>query len=91
MGLFLLFSAHAVELGNPVPEKPILFLKPTTAYLSEGQKIKVRYRGQSFHYQRQNICAMCTQLVEMCKTLTKLTNEEKNGVLKLYVLTRIRG
>uniref|UniRef100_A0A2C9JCM4 oxaloacetate tautomerase n=1 Tax=Biomphalaria glabrata TaxID=6526 RepID=A0A2C9JCM4_BIOGL len=32
---------HAAELGNPVPSKPILFLKPTSAYISEGQAIKI--------------------------------------------------
>lgn len=35
------FRAHAKELGNPVPTKPILFLKPTTAYITQGQAIKV--------------------------------------------------
>lgn len=28
---------HAKELGNAVPENPIIFLKPTTAYLASGQ------------------------------------------------------
>jgi len=32
---------HAVELSNPVPTEPIIFLKPTTSYIVEGQKIKV--------------------------------------------------
>ncbi|BFY98627.1 hypothetical protein BsWGS_01667 [Bradybaena similaris] len=35
------YRDHAAELGNPVPGKPILFLKPTTAYISEGQTIKI--------------------------------------------------
>ena len=33
--------AHAAELGNPVPEEPLLFLKPTTSYLQEGGSIVV--------------------------------------------------
>lgn len=37
----IICRAHAAELGNAVPEKPILFLKPTTAYISEGKHIKV--------------------------------------------------
>jgi hypothetical protein len=28
-------------LGNSVPDTPLLFLKPATAYIHEGQKIKV--------------------------------------------------
>lgn len=35
------FRAHAAELGNPVPQKPILFLKPTSAYITQGQNIRV--------------------------------------------------
>jgi acylpyruvate hydrolase len=31
------YVMHAKELGNPIPEKPVLFLKPTTSYLIEGQ------------------------------------------------------
>ena len=33
--------AHAAELGNPVPEKPLLFLKPTSSFLEEGGAIVV--------------------------------------------------
>lgn len=36
-----LSSEHAAELGNPVPKKPILFLKPTTAYVTTGDTVKV--------------------------------------------------
>lgn len=32
---------HAAELGNVVPTKPILFLKPTTSYVTQGHNIKV--------------------------------------------------
>uniref|UniRef100_A0A0B7BE01 Oxaloacetate tautomerase FAHD1, mitochondrial n=1 Tax=Arion vulgaris TaxID=1028688 RepID=A0A0B7BE01_9EUPU len=35
------YREHAAELGNAVPSKPILFLKPTTAYITEGQAIKI--------------------------------------------------
>ncbi|CAH1258072.1 oxaloacetate decarboxylase, mitochondrial-like isoform X2 [Branchiostoma lanceolatum] len=31
------YRAHCAELGNPVPKEPVLFLKPTTAYLPEGK------------------------------------------------------
>jgi hypothetical protein len=30
-----------VELGNAVPEKPILFMKPASSYITEGSPIKV--------------------------------------------------
>ncbi|RUS74813.1 hypothetical protein EGW08_017422 [Elysia chlorotica] len=35
------YREHAAELNNPVPSKPMLFLKPTSAYISEGDAIKI--------------------------------------------------
>lgn len=42
--LCLLCSEHAKELGNAVPSEPILFLKPTSSYITEGHKIQVGLR-----------------------------------------------
>ncbi len=33
------YAAHAAELGNPMPERPMLFLKPPSALLEDGQPI----------------------------------------------------
>ena len=33
---------HAVELGNPIPKNPLIFLKPPSSYLKQGGKIKVK-------------------------------------------------
>ena len=30
------YGAHAVELGNAVPENPVIFSKPDTALLKDG-------------------------------------------------------
>ena len=35
------FRALAAEQGNPVPEQPIVFMKPTSSYVTEGQSIQV--------------------------------------------------
>lgn len=37
------FRDHAAELGNAVPEKPLLFMKPPSSYILEGTPIKVTY------------------------------------------------
>uniref|UniRef100_A0A914UKD5 oxaloacetate tautomerase n=1 Tax=Plectus sambesii TaxID=2011161 RepID=A0A914UKD5_9BILA len=34
------YGAHAAELGNPVPKKPMLFMKATSSYITEGQAIQ---------------------------------------------------
>jgi 2-keto-4-pentenoate hydratase/2-oxohepta-3-ene-1,7-dioic acid hydratase in catechol pathway len=33
------YAAHARELGNPVPERPLLFLKPPSAVIADGEPI----------------------------------------------------
>jgi 2-keto-4-pentenoate hydratase/2-oxohepta-3-ene-1,7-dioic acid hydratase in catechol pathway len=38
------YRAHAKEMGKPIPEEPLLFLKPTTALIGPGGAI-VRPRG----------------------------------------------
>jgi 2-keto-4-pentenoate hydratase/2-oxohepta-3-ene-1,7-dioic acid hydratase in catechol pathway len=35
------YAAHAAELGNEVPKEPLIFLKPPTAIISDGQPIVV--------------------------------------------------
>jgi 2-keto-4-pentenoate hydratase/2-oxohepta-3-ene-1,7-dioic acid hydratase in catechol pathway len=33
------YAAHAAELGNEIPEKPVLFLKPASALIFSGENI----------------------------------------------------
>ncbi|VDM97353.1 unnamed protein product [Thelazia callipaeda] len=33
------YKEHALELGNPVPKKPLFFMKATSSYISEGEVI----------------------------------------------------
>jgi 2-keto-4-pentenoate hydratase/2-oxohepta-3-ene-1,7-dioic acid hydratase in catechol pathway len=33
------YAAHAREMGNPVPERPLLFLKPPSAVIGDGDPI----------------------------------------------------
>jgi 2-keto-4-pentenoate hydratase/2-oxohepta-3-ene-1,7-dioic acid hydratase in catechol pathway len=35
------YAAHARELGNPVPERPLLFLKPPSAVIGPGEPIVI--------------------------------------------------
>ena len=41
----LISRDHIQELKNAVPDKPLIFLKPSTAYVTQGDPIKV-----SFHH-----------------------------------------
>ncbi|XP_065071245.1 uncharacterized protein LOC135695944 [Rhopilema esculentum] len=46
------YIEHVAELGNTVPEKPLIFLKPTTSFLEEGQgNIKVPPGCSELHHE----------------------------------------
>lgn len=47
------YRAHAAEMGKPVPEEPVMFLKPPSAVIADGMPIerpegyaKVEYEGE---------------------------------------------
>lgn len=45
------FADHAKELGNAVPSEPMMFLKPTTSYIVEGEKIKIPKGCTELHHE----------------------------------------
>lgn len=45
------YRDHAIELGNEVPEKPLLFMKPPTAYVTEGNPIRIPRGCQELHHE----------------------------------------
>ena len=45
------YSEHAKELGNEVPEKPVLFLKPSSALIYSGGKIIHPDFGNDLHHE----------------------------------------
>jgi len=45
------FADHAKELGNAVPTKPMMFLKPTTSYIVEGQNITIPKECAELHHE----------------------------------------
>lgn len=49
--IVLFCSEHAIELGNAIPEKPLLFLKPPSAYVTEGNPIKIPPGCSSLHHE----------------------------------------
>ncbi|MEA5509846.1 fumarylacetoacetate hydrolase family protein [Crocosphaera sp. UHCC 0190] len=45
------YRAHAAELGNTVPEEPLLFLKPPSTLIGEGQTIYYPVQSQRVDYE----------------------------------------
>ncbi|KAI9004100.1 hypothetical protein BC832DRAFT_71627 [Gaertneriomyces semiglobifer] len=44
------FAEHAKELNNPVPTKPMFFLKPTSSYITQGAQIEIP-KGCEVHHE----------------------------------------
>jgi len=45
------YSEHAAELGNPLPTKPLLFMKPPSAYITAGQSIEIPLGCTEIHHE----------------------------------------
>jgi 2-keto-4-pentenoate hydratase/2-oxohepta-3-ene-1,7-dioic acid hydratase in catechol pathway len=45
------YADHAAELGNDVPEEPLLFLKPNTSVIGPGDPIAYPRQSQDVHYE----------------------------------------
>jgi len=45
------YADHAKELGNEVPEKPVLFLKPASALIYSGGEIIYPEYGNELHHE----------------------------------------
>lgn len=42
---------HALELNNPIPRRPLLFLKPPSSLITEGTKIEIPGECSSLHHE----------------------------------------
>jgi len=47
------YAAHAAELGNDVPAEPLLFLKPTTAIIGDGDEVVYPAQTQELHHEAE--------------------------------------
>lgn len=47
------FRPHALELGNPVPERPIFFLKATSAIIGPGEAIVLPAESGEVHHEAE--------------------------------------
>lgn len=47
------YAKHAKELGNAVPEKPVVFMKSKNALLAEGKTIPFPAHGNEMHHEAE--------------------------------------
>jgi 2-keto-4-pentenoate hydratase/2-oxohepta-3-ene-1,7-dioic acid hydratase in catechol pathway len=45
------YADHAKELGNDIPESPVIFIKPDTAILKKGSDFYIPEFSQDIHYE----------------------------------------
>jgi 5-carboxymethyl-2-hydroxymuconate isomerase len=45
------YAEHAKELGNEVPEKPVVFIKPTSAIIFSGDEIEYPSFSEEMHHE----------------------------------------
>lgn len=53
------YSAHAKELNNEVPTKPIIFLKPDTAVLKDNKPFYLPDFSSDIHYELEVVLKIC--------------------------------
>lgn len=52
------YLEHAKELGDAVPEKPVIFLKPSSSIIFSGEKIVYPEFSKSLHYETELVLLM---------------------------------
>jgi len=52
------YVTHVVELGNKVEKSPVVFLKPTTAVIFEGEPIRLPAMSSDVHYEAELVVAI---------------------------------
>ncbi|MGZ4839487.1 MAG: fumarylacetoacetate hydrolase family protein [Terriglobales bacterium] len=45
------YKAHAAELGNPIPEQPLVFFKPPSSLADPGAQIRLPKLSEMVHYE----------------------------------------
>ncbi len=52
------YAEHAKELNNPVPKKPLVFMKPTTALAKKGRPLYYPEFTKDLHYEAEIVLRM---------------------------------
>jgi 2-keto-4-pentenoate hydratase/2-oxohepta-3-ene-1,7-dioic acid hydratase in catechol pathway len=66
------YVEHAKELGNEVPEEPVIFIKPHTALLQPGATFHYPSFTKDLHYE-------CELVLKICKQGKNISENEARG------------
>jgi len=57
------YADHAAELGNDVPEEPLMFLVPNTAVVGPGDPVVMPWQSHNVHYEGE----LAVVIAKICK------------------------
>lgn len=63
------YKAHIKELGDPIPQEPVIFLKPDSAALYNGQTFVLPSFSDELHYETELVVKICKEGKEIKKAL----------------------
>ncbi len=55
------YAAHALELNNAIPTKPVIFLKPDTAVLKDNKPFYLPEFSSDIHYELELVLKICKE------------------------------
>ena len=61
------YAAHAAELGNEIPNEPVVFIKPSSCLVTEGEDILFPKHGTDLHHEAEIVVELskdCADLKE---------------------------
>ena len=73
------YADHAAEMGTPVPREPLLFLKPPTAVIADGDEIAYPFQSERVDYEGE----LALVIGERC---VDCTPEEATGKIWGYTI-----
>ena len=90
------YAAHAKELGNAVPDRPLLFFKPPSSLIGNGDAIVLptEYSKQVEHEAEVAVVIGALLAVVLLTFLLLLASAQVQkllGVTGLHVITRVMG
>ena len=55
------YAEHAKELNNPIPDQPVIFLKPDTAILKDNKPFYIPEFSADIHYELEVVLKVCKE------------------------------
>lgn len=55
------YAAHIKELNNPIPQSPVIFLKPDTAVLKDNKPFYIPEFSSDIHYELEVVLKICKE------------------------------